>query len=134
MSSNHRVLSFACLIFVSNVMAARCCKDPWLPAAWLFVLLTSIYHHHAPTVRSLAWLDKSAVYHLVFQNGRYALFRCPTWVGLCYMVTVFYSASWYYLVRCTQRQRLYFHLVMYALTSASGHVILFYNRQAIVYR
>ena len=126
MLSNHRVLSFACLVFGTNVAAARCCEDPWLPAAWFFVLLTSIYHHHAPTVRVLTWIDKTAVYNLVVQNGRYA-FLCPNWVVFFYIGTVVYSASWYYTAKCVQRQQLYFHILMYALTSVSGHCIILYQ-------
>ena len=120
---NHRVLSFACLMFGTNVAM---CVEPWLSSAWLCVLLTSIYHHHMPHVRVLIWLDRFAVYHLVLQNGRCAMMFCPLAVQLFYTGTVAYSAIWYYaahLFGYSHYLRLRLHLIMYFLTSASGHFI-----------
>lgn len=124
-AARHDVLRHAALIFATNVVGCAAAGEQALHAAWLFVLLTSVYHHHRPTALGWTIADQIAVYYLVGQNAYASLF-CPAWVRAFFGWTVAYSGTWYYAAKLgwIRRGHLVLHVVMYGLTSVSGNAIV----------
>ena len=119
----HKVLSYACLIFNVNIFTAL--AHPPLHRCWTAVLLTSAYHHQAPQNKAFIVADQLAVFHLIYQNGQ-IIRMCPTWVTVFYVLTLAYTAVWYYpakLGRVPSHLHLPLHLVTYAATSVCGVLI-----------
>lgn len=116
----HKILSSTCLIFILNALVVITNLPLYL--TYLALTCTSVLYHQSPKNKLFFVMDQIAVFNLIYQNA-ILLYLCPTWLVYFFIITVTYSACWFYPAKLGYVQdklHLPLHLTTHILSSICG--------------